>query len=128
MTIEQAANFGIHPGMPGLNGTIPIVKPSTLKIQRTDAYECNQSVCITVTGQGLFVQAWDTKAYFANYTETFETYWLNGKVETTSRSFYAAPGDCAYVDFSPEEYFPNNSQVCNTWFANSGKPCETIYS
>jgi hypothetical protein len=128
MTIEQAAKLGIHPGMPGPNGTIPIVKLSTLKIQPADAYGCNQSVCITVTGQGRFVQAWDTKAYFANYTETFAIYWLNGKVETTSRSFYAVPGDWAYVDFAPEEYYPNNSQVCNTWFAHSGKPCETIQS
>ncbi len=37
MTREQAAKLGIHPGMPGPNGIIPIVKLSTLRIQPVDA-------------------------------------------------------------------------------------------
>jgi hypothetical protein len=126
MTVAQGAALGIAPGRPGPNGTTPVVKP--LGIQPDSASGCNQDVCIYVYGQGRFVQEWDTTAYFPNGTESFAIYYLNGSVLTTSNSFYASPGQWYETYWTPEEYFPNNSQVCNSWWANAGHPCETVHS
>ncbi|MGH9300661.1 MAG: hypothetical protein ACRD0E_02140 [Acidimicrobiales bacterium] len=126
VTETQGAALGIHPGMGGPNGTVPVVRQ--LSVHSDSASGCNQEVCIYVYGQGLFVQQWNTTAYFPDGTESFAAYWANGNVIATTNSFYASPGTWYEAYWTPDEYFANNTKVCNAWFNNAGFPCETVHS
>jgi hypothetical protein len=149
LTVAQGKALGIYPGMPGPNGTIPIVAPAVigpdttaaglaemaaqeprvaaLTLRPESAYGCNNSVCISISGQGLFVSDWYTSAYFVGHVETFAVYWDNGKPCATSNAFWSTPSTWESSEWTPDEYFSNNTQLCNSWWDHSGYPCETVY-
>ena len=126
LTIAQGDALGISPGMPGPNGVIPTLK--AIKVLPPSSNGCNQIVCIDIIGVGLFVAEWDTKAYFTSGQDTFAAYWQNNTVIATSSVGYAPPGEWEYSYWPTDQYFANNTKLCNTWIGAPGKPCETIHS
>lgn len=127
MTVAQGAAMGIYPNS-GPSGVSESYGYTHTLITPDNASGTNQAVSIAITGQKLFVQTWNTTAYFAIGAETFAVFWVNGSPFHTSPSFFVPSGDTAYVDWTPDLYFANNTQVCNTWFSDNGRPCETIHS
>ena len=126
MTLAQGAALGITPNEPGPNGGVHTV--GYTYVRADNAQGCNQAVCIQLTGQGLFVSDWYTYAYFANGQETFAVDWVNGSIYSTGPLDNVPPGAYGYDNYEVEAYFANGSQLCNTWFADNGKPCETVHS
>lgn len=126
LTIAQGDALGVSPGMAGPNGEVPWFK--VLKDPPPSASGCNQAVCIDIIGVGLYVSGWTTNAYFTSSQETYTAYWANGTIIATSTPGYVPAGDYGYSGWSTDQYFANNTMVCNTWVAAPGKPCETIHS
>ncbi len=126
MTLAQGAALGITPNEPGPSGGVHTV--GYTYVHADSAKGCNQAVCINIIGQGLFVSEWNTTAYFVNGQETFAVDWVNGSIYSTGPLDNVPPGAYGYDDYAVESYFANGSQLCNTWFADNGKPCETVHS
>lgn len=127
MTVQQGEAQGIYPGM-SYEGSTPSPVVTIGKLRPASASGCNQNICIQVTGSGLTVSDWSTSAYFTDATESFAAYWANGSVIATSPAFNASPGTWYYDDWGHSGTFANGTILCNTWFDNLGKPCETVHS
>jgi hypothetical protein len=125
----QQRSSELHPDMPGPNGTHPVARVEKRGgVTPDSASGCNQSVCINVVGSGLYVSDWSTTAYPSTYVCSYAAYWANGIVIATSNEVCGNQNDVFYSDWNNPGYFPNNTQVCNTWLQIAGKPCETVYS
>jgi len=125
----QAKSSTLRPDMAGPNGTHPVARVEKRKgVTPASANGCNQSVCISVVGSGLYVSDWSTTAYPSTYVCSYAAYWANGVVIATSNEVCGNQNNVFYSDWNNPGYFTNNTQVCNTWLQIAGKPCETIYS
>jgi hypothetical protein len=100
--------------------------------QPMSASGCNSNVCIYVGGTGLIVNSWETTGYYGGTKNpfcTYAAYWAPTNVlYETSVSVCAGPG--TYYSYLPSApvWFPNNTQICNTFVGISGKPCKTVHS
>ncbi len=105
-----------------------VVTPSNVPIQSADG--CSGDVCIDVRGDGTTVTEWGTTAY--GNVGCQEAYFLlnNG---TVHMGRYICPepgsGDGVYYDYTGSTgYYPDGSQLCNTWTNSYGRPCESVHS
>ncbi len=96
---------------------------------------CNGYVCIYVTGKKLIVTQWRTVTDDFSVDCTRPNYLINfpggGSDDYTGAEICLGPG--VYTDTWNNPgldggYFPNQTQLCNTWDYIYGEPCETVHS
>jgi hypothetical protein len=123
LTEAELASAGIHPGMAAPNGSHPKLSV-TSGVTPYSAFGCHANVCIYVYGTGLKVNDWDASASNQIQMCTFASYWVAGVLYATTNNA------CGNTDFwaywTPDRYFINGTQLCNTFVHFAGRPCETV--
>ena len=88
---------------------------------------CSVEVCINVVGEDLLVYKWETTAYGNVGCQEAYFHYPNGNY-VGPYICPDEPGDGVYYDTTgPTGYFPDQSQLCNTWGISSGRPCITVH-
>jgi hypothetical protein len=113
------------------HGTQPTIKKiSDSSVVGLSATGTNGAVTIILTGSGLIVNDWTTTAMVTtNCAQAF--FQENGSTINSSGLLCAGSGTYSSDWSNPGPdggFFPNNTQLCNTWLNQSGRPCETVHS
>lgn len=90
-----------------------------------DASGCNGAVCIWLTGSGLQLDNWETRGYPDSYWCSYARFWRNGQVIATSNTACGDSGTVFYSSYG-SGWYPDGTQLCNTWTDLPGKPCQTV--
>ncbi len=100
-----------------------VLPPATVD----SASGCNGSVCIFLTGAGLYVSEWTTRAYPTSYVCSSPRFWRNGVLVATGSTACGGSGS-EFVAHYGSGWFSDGDVLCNTWTNLPGKPCETVHS
>jgi hypothetical protein len=122
------ATHGLRPNMHP-DGYVVTAKVLPSNVRPYSASGCNGNVCIQVTGGGLNVSNWTTTDYNGDYICTFAAYWI------PANNVWATSNEVCGTSFwsglsSPPLplIFRVNTQICNSWWNQPGKPCEYVHS
>ena len=88
---------------------------------------CNGSVCIFLTGTGLYVSDWTTRAYPTSYVCSSPRFWRNGVLVATGSTACGGAGS-EFVAHYGSGWFSDGDVLCSTWTNLPGRPCETVHS
>ena len=117
----------LHAAVHSAHRSAKTITTSSSAVHPDSASGCNFDVCIEVIGSGLQVDNWNTFAYPTGYQCSFAAYWEDGEIAFTGEEI-CSDGLLETFASDFDGLFDDGEQVCNTWVAIPGKPCETIHS
>lgn len=90
------------------------------------------STCISVTGSGLTLNAWETDAFYWGVNNNCNAQFIVSGFVWEDDFWGCGNGPGRYADWMPLGVplnLPNNTQVCNYWPGSAGgEPCENVHS
>jgi hypothetical protein len=127
--VAQAAPLAHAPAHNGGPAThsIKTFKTRSGSVRPDSAFGCNQDVCISIAGNGRYINYWATAA-FTTYKNrcTEPAFWSAGHIIFYGSQQCRASSFYGYTSYISGSWWRGNVQVCNTWTGIPGKPCETI--
>jgi hypothetical protein len=106
-------------------GWRPFTSASGRVIPRS-ASGCNKDVCINIEGESVFVDDWNTQAYYSGeYVCTYSNFYVNGK-DIREGTFVCGGAGVFFTDWAAKKTYGNGTQLCNQWHNLPGRACETI--
>ena len=102
-------------------------------VQMRSAFKCQYDVCLNVEGEDLIVDRWETTAEQLGSmacTSAFFEYRVPGGNAVFYEGQFLCPtaADGVFYDTTgPTGYFPDGTELCNTWDNKSGRPCAEVH-
>lgn len=87
---------------------------------------CNIDVCIDVQGDSIFVDDWNTQAYYSGaYVCTYSIFYASGR-DIRQGTFVCGGAGVFFTDWPAHKTYANGTELCNKWRNIPGTPCITI--